>query len=135
MNKLEVCICDDSATVRERLAAMVWDLPNTVLVGQAQDGPSCLDAIRQTRCNVVILDIHMPGSNGIEVLCAVKRMNPAPIVIMLTNYAYTPYRKKCKEAGADFFFDKSTEFDQLPQALEQVRQGLPVNDLDTHHHN
>jgi DNA-binding NarL/FixJ family response regulator len=43
---------------------------------------------------------------------------------MLTNFAHPQYRKKCEEAGADFFFDKSTEFDKLPQALEQVRQQL-----------
>ena len=124
MNKLKVFICDDSAAVRERLVTMASDLPETAVVGQAQDVPGCLDAIRQTRCDVVILDIHMPGGNGIEVLREVKRTNPAPRVIMLTNYAYAQYRKKCAEAGADFFLDKSTEFDQLPQALEQTRQGL-----------
>jgi len=43
---------------------------------------------------------------------------------MLTNYAYPQYRKKYEKAGADFFLDKSAEFDKLPQALEQVRQGL-----------
>ena len=135
MNKLKVCICDDSITVRERLAAMVWDLPETVVVGQAQDGPSCLAAIRQTRCDVVILDIHMPGSNGIEVLRAVKKMEPAPSVIMFTNYAYAPYRKECKEAGADFFLDKSTEFDLLAEALEQARQRLRASDPITGHGN
>jgi CheY-like chemotaxis protein len=94
------------------------------VVGQAQDAPGTLDALRQVRPDVVILDIRMPGGNGIEVLREVKKMTPAPQVIMLTNFAYAQYRKKCEEAGADFFFDKSTEFEKLPQALEQVRQGL-----------
>jgi DNA-binding NarL/FixJ family response regulator len=135
MNKLKVLICDSSATVRERLVIMVLDLPETAVVGQAQDVPGCLDAIRQTRCDVVILDIHMPGDNGIDVLREAKKMNPAPSVIMLTNYAYAQYRKKCAEAGADFFLDKSTEFDQVPQALEQMRQGLWANDpIPRHDH-
>ena len=124
MNKLKVLICDDSATVRERLVTMALGLPETAVVGQAQDVPGCLDAIRQTGCDIVILDIHMPGGNGIAVLREVKKMNPAPRVIMFTNYAYAQYRKKCEEAGADFFLDKSTEFDKLPQVLEQVRQDL-----------
>jgi len=124
MDKLRVFISDDSATVRERLVTMALDLPGMAVVGQAQDVPGSLDAIRQTRPDVVILDIRMPGGNGIEVLREVKKMNPAPRVIMLTNYAYPQYRKKYEEAGADFFFDKSTEFDRVPQALEQVRQGL-----------
>jgi CheY-like chemotaxis protein len=126
MDKLKVFICDDSATVRERLVTMVLDLPKMDVVGQAQDVPGSLDAIRQTRPDVVILDIRMPGGNGIEVLRKLKKMNPAPKVIMLTNFAYVQYRKKCEEAGMDFFFDKSTEFDKVPQALEQVRQELRV---------
>ena len=124
MDKLKVFISDDSATVRERLVTMALDLPGVAVVGQAEDVPGSLDAIRQTRPDVVILDIRMPGGNGIKVLRAVKKMNPAPAVIMLTNYAYAQYRKKYEKAGADFFLDKSTEFDKLPQALEQVRQGL-----------
>ena len=124
MDKLRVFISDDSATVRERLVAMVLDLPEVDVVGQAEDVPGSVDAIRHTRPDVVILDVRMPGGNGIKVLREVKRMNPAPRVIMLTNYAYAQYRKKCAEAGADFFLDKSTEFDKLPEVLEQVRQDL-----------
>jgi DNA-binding NarL/FixJ family response regulator len=124
MDKLKVFISDDSATVRERLVTMALDLPAIAVVGQAQDVPGSLHAIDQTRPDVVILDIRMPGGNGIEVLRRLKKMNPAPKVIMLTNFAYVQYRTKCAEAGADFFFDKSTEFDKLPQALEEVRRGL-----------
>jgi DNA-binding NarL/FixJ family response regulator len=124
VDNIKVFLTDDSATVRERLAAIVLDLPATALVGQAQDAVEALDGIRQTRPDVVILDIRMPGRNGIEVLRDLKQMKPAPKVIMLTNYAYPQYRQECKEAGADFFFDKSTEFDSISEALEQLRQGL-----------
>jgi DNA-binding NarL/FixJ family response regulator len=124
MDKLKVFISDDSATIRKRLVTMALDLPDIAVVGQAENAPGSLVAIRQTRPDVVILDIRMPGGNGIEVLREVKRLDPAPKVIMLTNYAHTQYRDICEEAGADFFLDKSTEFDKLPQALEQVRQGL-----------
>jgi DNA-binding NarL/FixJ family response regulator len=124
MDKLKIFITDDSATVRKRLVTMALDLPEVDVVGQAGDAPGSLAAIRQTRPDVVILDICMPGGNGIEVLRQVKKMVHAPKVIMLTNFAYVQYRKKCEEAGADFFLDKSSEFDKLPQALQQVRQGL-----------
>ena len=124
MDKLRVFISDDSATAREHLVTVLLDLPEIVVVGQAEDVPGSLDAIRQTQPDVVILDIRMPGGNGIKVLREVKKMKPAPRVIMLTNYAYVQYRKKYEQAGADFFLDKSTEFDKLPQALEQVRQDL-----------
>jgi DNA-binding NarL/FixJ family response regulator len=124
MDKLKVFISDDSATVRERLVTMALDLPEIAVVGQAQDAPGSLGAIRQTRPDVVILDIRIPGGNGIEVLREVKKMSPAPSVIMFTNYAHAQYRKKCEEAGADFFLDKSTEFDKLPQTLEHLLQRL-----------
>ena len=124
MDKLKVFISDDSATIRKRLVTMALDLPDIAVVGQAENAPGSLVAIRQTRPDVVILDIRMPGGNGIEVLREVKRLDPAPKVIMLTNYAHTQYRDICEKAGADFFLDKSTEFDKLPQALEQVRQDL-----------
>ncbi len=56
MGTLKVPICDDSAAVREHLVTMAPGLPATAVVGQARDGPECLDTIRQTRCDVVILD-------------------------------------------------------------------------------
>jgi DNA-binding NarL/FixJ family response regulator len=124
MSNLKVFITDDSAIVRERLVTMVLALPEITVVGQAQDTPEAVEAISRTRPDVVILDIRMPRGNGIEVLRRLKKMQPSPKVIMLTNYAYQQYRTTCEAAGADFFFDKSTEFDQIPQALEQVRHGL-----------
>lgn len=131
MKKLRVFISDDSSTVRQRLVTMALDLPEVDVVGQAEDVPGSLDGIRQTRPDVAILDIRMPGGNGIDVLREVKKMSPTPYVIMLTNFAYFQYKEKCEEAGSDFFFDKSTEFEKLPQALEQVRQSLRAK-LDKH---
>jgi DNA-binding NarL/FixJ family response regulator len=129
VDKLRVFICDDSATVRERLVIMALELPAVDMVGLADDAPGSLDAIRQARPDVVILDIRMPGGNGIDLLRQLKASPPSPKVIMLTNFAYAQYRKKCQEAGADYFLDKSTEFDQIPLALAQVLQGLQP-DLD-----
>jgi len=124
MNKLKIFLSDDSAAIRQHLLNVALDLPEMVVVGQAEDVRGSLDGIRQTRPDVVILDIRMPGGSGIMVLREVKKMNPAPKVIMLTNYAYAQYQKEYEDAGADFFLDKSTEFERLPQVLEQVRQGL-----------
>jgi DNA-binding NarL/FixJ family response regulator len=72
---------------------------------------------------VVILDIRVPGGSGFEVLQNIKQGQAAPIVIVLTNYPYSVYRQKCLQAGADFFLDKSTEFDQIPALLEQFKRG------------
>jgi DNA-binding NarL/FixJ family response regulator len=64
----------------------------------------------------------MPDGSGIDVLQNIKQGEAAPIVIILTNYPFPGYRQKCMQAGADFFLDKSTEFDQIPKLFEQFKQ-------------
>jgi len=59
----------------------------------------------------------MPSGSGISVLEEVKRRDDSPTVIMLTNYPYPQYRKKCMDAGADYFFDKSSEFHKVTEVL------------------
>ena len=91
------------------------------IVGEAQDVMGAITFIRESRPEVVILDIRMPDETGLDVLERIRKEKPAPKVIVLTNYPFVQYRKKCLEAGASFFFDKSTEFHKIPQAVEQLR--------------
>lgn len=116
--KVEVVIADDSAAVRERLVSMLAELKGVEVIGQAQNVEEAIASIRTLKPKAVILDIRMPGGSGINVLQNIKREQPAPVVIILTNYPYLQYRKKCLEAGADFFFDKSTEFNKIPQVFK-----------------
>src|SRR6185436_13444857 len=101
--KVEVVIADDSSAVRERLVSMLAELKGVEVVGQAQNVEEAIASIRALHPKAVILDIRMPGGSGINVLQNIKREQPAPVVIILTNYPYLQYRKKCLEAGADFF--------------------------------
>ncbi len=119
---LNVCIADDSKLMRERLTAMLADLPGMHIVGCARDGLEAIDVIRQHRPDLVILDIRMPGQNGIDVLKQIKAGESAPLVIMFTNYPYPQYRAKCMQAGADFFFDKAQDVDELLAVLTMLIQ-------------
>ena len=119
---MKVFIADDSALVRERLAALISEIEGVEVVGQAEDAPEVLEGIQQLRPDVVILDIRMPGNNGIQVLEAIKRSTAAPVVIMLTAFPYPQYRKKCLEAGAEYFFDKATEFEQVAEVLKKSKR-------------
>ena len=121
---MKVFIADDSVVLRERLATMFADIPGVETVGEAGEGLEATDAIRRLEPDVVILDIRMPGGNGIDALKSIKKETPAPAVIMLTAYPYPQYRKKCLEAGADYFFDKSTEFQKVTTTLKQLRGKL-----------
>ena len=118
--KIRIFIADDSATVRDRLMSLLRDMPAVEIVGQAADAAEAIQDIQQIKPDVVILDIRMPAGSGIGVLRTLQQSQAKPKFIMLTNYPFLQYRKTCLEAGASYFFDKSSEFDKIPQALEQL---------------
>lgn len=119
---MKVFIADDSAPVRERLKNMLSELEGVEVIGQAQDAVEATKSILELKPDVAILDIRMPGGSGIDTLRNIKRVPPAPRVIMLTNYPYPQYRRRCMDAGADFFFDKSSEFHKVAEVLKQMMQ-------------
>jgi DNA-binding NarL/FixJ family response regulator len=121
---MRVLIVDDSPIIAQRVAAMLCEVSERVrIVGKAADHPGARHALSTLKPDLVVLDLNLPTGSGIEILEEVKRTPPSPVVIILTNYPYAPYRKRCRELGADFFFDKSTEFHQLPQAIRQLLDG------------
>jgi DNA-binding NarL/FixJ family response regulator len=118
--KLTVFLADDSALIRERLPGMLAEITEVELIGQASDGIEAINSVRELKPDVVVLDIRMPGKNGMEVLQELKKYEPAPCVIIMTNYPYPQYRKKCLDLGADYFLDKSTDFDRLLAVIKQL---------------
>jgi DNA-binding NarL/FixJ family response regulator len=120
---MKVLIVDDSAIVGERLASILSEFPEIELLEQVKDGLEAVEYIRTLKPDVVILDIGLPGRNGMEILEEVKREKLAPVVIILTNYPYPQYQQRCAKAGADYFFDKSIEFDRVPQTFKQLIHG------------
>jgi CheY-like chemotaxis protein len=115
-----VYIVDDSQAVRERLVGMISEVDGTTLAGATGDPREAVKAIRRLHPDAVILDIRMPGMNGIQVLREIKQGPRAPMVIMLTNYPFEQYRRECTEAGADYFLNKSTEFEKINEILARV---------------
>jgi DNA-binding NarL/FixJ family response regulator len=120
-----VFIVDDSPVVRDRLATLISELPNVEVVGQADIAFEAINSIRRLRPTVVVLDISMPGGSGMYVLESIKKDQPNPLVIMLTNFASDQYRQKCVRLGADYFFDKSTEFERVTEVLRCLPNGKP----------
>ena len=115
-----IFIVDDSPVVRERLTGMISELAGMQVVGHAEIAFEAINSIRRLKPDVVVLDISMPGGSGMYVLETIKRERPCPLVIMLTNFAHDQYRKKCLQLGADYFFDKTTEFDRVIEVLRQL---------------
>jgi DNA-binding NarL/FixJ family response regulator len=117
---MKILIVDDSEIMRERLKVMLSDITELENISQAEDVPEAISSFQKLNPEVVILDIRMPGGSGIDVLREIKKSTQPPLVIILTNYPYPQYRRKCVDAGADFFFDKSTEFDRVGEVLKQL---------------
>lgn len=136
---MKVLLVDDSAQVVERLKAMLAPLPGIEIIGSTADLPEALQSIQTTRPEVVLLDLHLPSGSGIQLLRMIKNEKLTIKVIVLTNYAFPQYRKKCLEAGAYAFLDKSTDFTAVPQLLialpkpdDPPRGSPPGQDLISH---
>jgi len=114
---MRILIADDSAVVRERLISLLTDLHGIEVIGQAEDAMEARNLAEKLRPDVAILDLRMPKGSGADVLCDIKKFDPAPKVIMLTNYPHPENRKKCIDGGADYFFDKSNEFQKVVSVL------------------
>ncbi|MBI3914633.1 MAG: response regulator transcription factor [Chloroflexi bacterium] len=125
---MNIFLVDDSSIIRQRLKRMVADVPEVHVIGETGSAQEATDAIFKTKPDVVLLDIQLLNGSGIDVLQRLKKQTPAPAVIILTNYPYPQYRKKCMDAGADFFFIKSTEFDQVVPALKLLIKRTPKPD-------
>ena len=89
------------------------------MVGVAKTGREAIDGVAELMPAVLILDMAMPGRNGYDVLQAVKQHPSAPLVIVLTNHP--AYRQRSLDAGANYFFDKSAEFDNFLHLLERLK--------------
>ena len=119
---MKVFIVDDSRVVVERLAGLLEEVPGAWLAGQAGDVPAAVIGIQRVRPDALILDLHMPGGSGLDVLRAVRKAHPDLFVLICTNYAYPEYREECLSAGANLFLDKSADFDKIPSILRELVQ-------------
>ena len=116
---MRLLIVDDSEIVRERLKALLSEVPMVETISQAKDPQEARGLMGKLNPDVVLVDIQMPGGGGINLLHEIKKGLKPPLLIVLTNQSYPQYRRKCMESGADFFFDKSTEFDKVAEVLKR----------------
>lgn len=118
---MRVLIVEDSRIVRERLTAMLAELaPEIEEIVEARDPAEARERLRSLRPDVVLLDVRMPGGDGLDVLHEAKRLSPPPVVLVLTNAPFAQYRQACAQAGADYFFDKSADLDLMREALQRL---------------
>lgn len=83
----------------------------------AVDYTEAVEILNEQKTDIVLLDIHLPGKNGIELLKFIVKNYPETKVIMLSNLVSEYYQRLCRKTGAAGFIDKSKEFDLIPKAI------------------
>lgn len=117
---MKVFVVEDSAAVRERLIEMIREIEDMEVVGEAGTCDAAVAGIMATRPDVAILDVHLPDGSGIKVLAAVKQTLANIRGIVLTNYTSPQHRSAAADAGAEYFLDKSADFEKIPEILERL---------------
>ena len=117
---MRIFVVEDSAAVRERLIEMIRELEDMEVVGEAGTCDAALAGIMATRPDVAILDVHLPDGSGIKVLAAVKQRFVGIRGIVLTNYTSAQHRTAAADAGAEYFLDKSADFERIPEILGRL---------------
>jgi DNA-binding NarL/FixJ family response regulator len=110
---MKILIADDSSLLRDRIRSLLNRVDEKFDVFEAEDGQEAMRLIRKNLPDLVILDIRMPEMTGIEVLKKIRELKMKVEVCILTNYAYPIYKKRCIEAGADYFLRKTEDFEEI----------------------
>jgi len=118
---IRVVLAEDSPLIRERLTESLADPGRVELVAYAETENEAINASTEQRCDVLLLDLQLKEGNGLGVLKALRGDPQAdPVVIVLTNYAFDHYRKKSMALGADYFFDKSRDYERVQDVLQRL---------------
>jgi NarL family two-component system response regulator LiaR len=118
-----VVIVDDHAVVRRGLRAFLELQPDIEVVGEAADGATAEQISASVRPDLVLMDLVMPGSDGIATIRRLRAAHPGTAVLVLTSYVDDVHVFAALEAGAAGYLLKDVQPDELVRAIRQVRQG------------
>jgi DNA-binding NarL/FixJ family response regulator len=122
---VRVLIVDDHALFAEALMLTLGIDERIDVVGHAADGPEAMTLTRTLRPDVVLMDLHMPGMDGIQATKAVRRVSPRVRVVMVTASASPQCRQWAREAGAVRYVTKDTPARDLLDTVVEVAAGAP----------
>jgi len=120
---LEILIADDHPVVRQGIMRIIEDMPDMKVGGEAENGSEVLQKIREKDYDLVLLDISMPGSEGLEVIREIKKLKPHLPVLILTIHPEKYYGLRMLQAGASGYLTKQNAPFELIEAIRKVSQG------------
>jgi DNA-binding NarL/FixJ family response regulator len=122
---LRVFLVEDSPSVRDRLNDFLSEPGKVDVIGFADTEAEAVRELLTDRADVAIVDLNLREGTGIGVIESVRarRARPPPTIIVLTNYAFPEFESACLKRGADYFFDKSTQFSAVKLLLDSIQRG------------
>ena len=117
---MKVLIADDSDLILERLKEILNNFECLEVIAAVKNGIQTLEALKNLKPDIAIVDIKMPGLSGLEILREIRKENNSIKIIILTFYSSEYYRMHADRDGADYFFNKADEFDKVSAAIEDI---------------
>ncbi len=121
---LRVFLVEDSASIRERLGDFLSEPGKVEMIGFASTEAEAVRQLATQTVDVAIVDLNLKEGTGIGVIESVRALHATapPTIVVLTNYAFPEFEAACRERGADYFFDKSTQFGAVKMLLQSIRR-------------
>ncbi len=121
--KRRILIVEDHTLLRAGLRALLAQEPNIEIAGEADNGRDAIRSISALSPDLVLMDLTMPGTNGIEAIAEIKRRNPGVKILVLTLHRAEEYIHQSLKAGADGYILKDATHDELRVAIRSVLNG------------
>jgi len=118
--QLKVLFIDDSKKNIQYLKSMFYAIGNIQIIGQAFTRNEAEFFLKSEIIDLVIMDVFLRNENVLDLVSFIKNNYKKTEIIVLSNYADIFYKKKCKSLGAFAFFDKSYEFEKIPECLQKI---------------
>ncbi|MFJ6430117.1 response regulator [Microbacterium maritypicum] len=125
---IRLLIADDQALVRGALGALLELEPDLTVVGMASDGAEAVRLAEELRPDVCLMDIQMPGVDGIDATRRIREVSTGTRILVVTTFARPGYLRSALDAGASGFIVKDTPAEELAEAVRRVQSGLRVLD-------
>ncbi len=118
MGKTNIMVVDDLRSMRLTLGGILEDKGHNVVT--AENGYQAIEAVRKTHFDVIFMDIKMPGINGVQTFREVKKIDPGPVVIMMTAYSVEDLVKEAMEEGAYAIVYKPFDIDKVISIIDEL---------------
>ncbi|MDX6359852.1 MAG: two-component system, NarL family, response regulator DesR, partial [Nocardioidaceae bacterium] len=125
---IRLLLADDQALVRGALSALLSLESDLEVVAEVASGDAVVPAVLEHRPDVALLDVEMPGLDGISAAAEVRRVAPATRVLIVTTFGRPGFLRRALQSGASGFVVKDTPAAELADAVRRVHQGLRVVD-------